>query len=357
MAVRDELKDSGSSKRAERRPWRPRLDGPAETESDSGVPDGLLTRPLLSDAMVMGDPRQVGPAVRVEGRPSGTLGATLVGRTALLPLALVTVFAVAGCAGILGIDFPIGVTDASAEGGPDSSSSDGTDASTADEPDASSQDATTDAAGDAVSDAHEGGAATDQACGVCVPGATEACGVNGTQTCSAQCKWGTCSVSNTIGCSDGSRDGFVSATSYPKITGCLGDWNEGSMRAPKTGVPCGKDTGVRCAVPADLCSEGWHVCGTPPYGPTDISAKMTNAQCTAETTGSFLAALGDLECDPCSATGFGAVCCGSTCIQQNGSCVWANATPWVGEVGTHTNLCSDVYNTYPTVWGALCCMD
>lgn len=296
------------------------------------------------------------------------VGKRLVGaiaRTAFLSLAVAGELATgAGCAGILGIDAPEDRKDSS-QSGPDSSIEEGMDSSLPDETDSSAQgDAADsrlpdamDAVADGVTDANEGGAPTDPTCSVCIGGTTEPCGTNGMQTCSAQCKWGACSVPNTVGCSDSKRDGFLDTTVFPRIAGCLGDWTEGSMRATKTGVACGNDFPVRCNVPADLCAAGWHVCGTPPYGPTDVSAKITNAQCTAETTGSFLAALGDLECDPCSSTGFGVVCCGSACIQQNGSCVWENATPWAGEVGTHTNLCSDVYNTYPTAWGALCCMD
>lgn len=215
----------------------------------------------------------------------------------------------------------------------------------------------TEASADVLTDQDEGRPPADAPCGVCAPGTSEACGTGGTQSCSAHCGWGPCSVPNTTGCSDLKRDGFVSTTAFPGIAGCLGDWGEVSMRAPKTGVACGNNLATRCAAPADLCAPGWHVCGTPPYGPTEISAKITNAQCTGEMTGTFLAALGDQECEPCSSTGFGAVACGTPIIQQNGSCVWAHATPWVGIISGHQNLCSDVYNTYPNTMGTLCCID
>jgi hypothetical protein len=300
------------------------------------------------------------------------LPAGAASRAAFLWLVLAGALADAGCAGLVGIEAPQDLTDSSFQDvldssvhdGPDSFTQDATDSPTQDATDSAAPDATdssilaaTDALLDALTDAPEGGALTDQNCGVCVSGTTEPCGKGGTQTCNAQCKWGACSVPNTIGCSDDTRDGFLNAAAFPRIAGCLGDWNEGSMRAPKTGVACGNKLLMRCTVPADLCAPAWHVCGTPPYGPIDISAKITNAQCTGETTGSFVAALGDLECDPCSLTGFGAVCCGNPCVQQNGSCVWANATPWVGVIGGHRNLCSDIINTYPTTMGALCCMD
>jgi hypothetical protein len=287
------------------------------------------------------------------------------------------VFAASGCSGLLGLRYPQddagadaalameATTDAavavSEDAAPPEVSTDNeaeiaSDAAVIESSDDVVEDSTGEEAADASRDGQERDAAGDGGCGVCVSGATEACGTGGMQTCSAQCRWGACSVTNTVGCSDGTRDGFVGAA-FPRIAGCLGDWNEGSMRAPKTGVACGNSLAVRCAVPADLCAAGWHVCGTPPYGSTDISSKITNAQCTGGPAASYLAALGDLECEPCSSTGFGAVCCGTTCIQQNGNCVWPDATPWVGVIGTHMNLCSDVFNTYPTSWGALCCMD
>jgi hypothetical protein len=284
---------------------------------------------------------------------------------------LAEALAAAACAGVLDIHEPRDRLDSSPSDATNSTSSDvadvtalqeASDSFSSTEADATFQDAASamDSAGDErsdASDAGDGGDASGHACGVCDSGSTEACGDGGLQTCTAQCKWGPCSVPNTVGCSDGTRDGFLSATAFARIAGCLGDWNEGSMRAPKTGMRCGNSLATRCAVPADLCAPGWHVCGTPPYGPTDISAKITNAQCTGEKTGSFVAALGDLECEPCSSAGFGAVCCGTPCVQQHGSCVWADATAWVGVIGGHNDLCSDMYNTYPNTMGALCCMD
>jgi hypothetical protein len=277
----------------------------------------------------------------------------------------------AACAGLLDIHEPKDSVDASVLDATDSASADRADSTSrpeaSDSPhlfeaDAAFQDVASgvDSAFDGTSDAKDAGEDSDASnhpCGVCVSGSTEACGDGGMQTCTAQCKWGNCSVPNTVGCSDGTRDGFLGTTAFARIAGCLGDWNEGSMRAPKTGMRCGNSLATRCAVPADLCAPGWHVCGTPPYGPSDISAKITNAQCISEKTGAYAAALGDQECEPCSAAGFGAICCGTPCVQQNGSCVWADATAWVGVIAGHDNRCSDVYNSYPSTMGALCCMD
>jgi hypothetical protein len=316
----------------------------------------------LGASVKQGNPHPLEPASRIAGPI--VVAKAFVGpfaRAAFLSLALASGLAggSTGCADILDLDAPQELKDSSFQDRPDSATGGRMDSSMQDETNSVKKDGATDsspldASADIVTDALEGGAPADQICGVCVSGTSQPCGANGTQTCSAQCTWGACSVPNTVGCSDGTRDGFLAV---PGIAGCLGDWNEGSMRAPKTGTVCGNAITLRCPVPADLCAAGWHVCGTPPYEPTEISAQITNAQCTGETTGSFLAALGDQECEPCSSTGFGAVCCGSTCVQQNGSCVWTNATPWAGVVGTHADLCSDVYNTYPTTWGALCCLD
>jgi hypothetical protein len=159
------------------------------------------------------------------------------------------------------------------------------------------------------------------------------------------------------GCSDGTRESFKDTAQFPTIAGCGAAWGETSMRAPATGVACGNDLGT-CSAPADACATGWHVCGAPPYGPQDISGRISVDGCLGQ-PGEFAAALGDQTCDPCtpSTPGAGAACCGSACIQQNGSCIYPSQTAWFGVIGGHTNLCGDIIAMDPASRGALCCKD
>jgi hypothetical protein len=159
-------------------------------------------------------------------------------------------------------------------------------------------------------------------------------------------------VVSDIGCSDGTREGFVDRVTFPTIAGCGAVWPESSMRSPKNGAPCGNSLGS-CAVPANACAVGWHVCGTPPYGPADVSSKISAAQCVAQ-TGEFAMAVGDQQCEPCDITGNGAACCGTICVQQNGSCVFPSQTPWFGVIDGHDNLCSDIIADHLSQ-GVLCC--
>jgi hypothetical protein len=182
-------------------------------------------------------------------------------------------------------------------------------------------------------------------CGACDVSCNEAGTVCSDNSC----------ITPAIGCSDGTREAFVSTTQFPGIAGCAGTWDESSMQTPSTGVACGNTLNLTCTVPADLCATGWHICGDPPYGPTDISYRISETQCFAE-SGEFVAALGDQVCDPCSPSGYGAACCGSGCVQQNGSCIWPGMTAWFGILDGHPDLCGDIQNDYSQL-GALCCHD
>ena len=159
-----------------------------------------------------------------------------------------------------------------------------------------------------------------------------------------------------IGCSDGQRDGFTNAAQFPAIAGCKAGWKQSSMIAPRTNKPCGNQLSVVCDVPADACAKGWHVCGGPPHGPADITSKITQAQCAAE-PGEYVAGLGDQDCACLTGGGYGAVCCGDACVQQNGNCVWPGKTAWMGVINNHINACGDAINSSPDLIGVLCCAD
>jgi hypothetical protein len=154
------------------------------------------------------------------------------------------------------------------------------------------------------------------------------------------------------GCSDGTREGFLPLSSWPTIAGCTARWPRSSLRASKTGSPCGYETNV-CAVPADACGTGWHVCASPPYGPTEISSRATETECATQ-PGAFVAAVGDQYCEPCSVDGAGAACCGERCVQQNGNCIYPGMTAWFGMVNDYINVCGAIESNL-VQRGVLCC--
>ena len=84
----------------------------------------------------------------------------------------------------------------------------------------------------------------------------------------AVCQAGQCvTEADPVGCSDGTREGFLSQTQYPNIAACSGAWSvPGVTRANLVptcmrvaGNSSANADGVGCAA-ADLCSSGWHVC-------------------------------------------------------------------------------------------------
>jgi hypothetical protein len=75
---------------------------------------------------------------------------------------------------------------------------------------------------------------------------------------------------STVGCSDGTREGYVDIVHYPSIAACAGGWEVAGLLDPLTRTPtCDRQAGnsgqltngFGCTV-ADLCADGWHVCET-----------------------------------------------------------------------------------------------
>jgi len=164
------------------------------------------------------------------------------------------------------------------------------------------------------------------------------------------CEAGECvSVS---GCSDRTREGFLPASSWPRLAGCTAKWPRSSLRAAKTGAVCGFELGM-CQVPADACGKGWHLCAIPPFGPAEVSEQATAEECAAQ-PGAFVAAVGDQSCEPCSEQGSGAACCGERCVQQSGSCIYPGRTAWFGVYNNHINRCGDIESNL-VQRGVLCC--
>ena len=171
-----------------------------------------------------------------------------------------------------------------------------------------------------------------------------------------------------VGCADGQREGFANLEENPRIAGCLGKWKDSkSLRDAPTGKACGDD-GEECAVPADVCAPGWHVCGVEGKA-DDLNTRATQAQCDAAGPGRFNAAVSHSPTDeidpcpritkntdlPCVQAGIGAepVCCGNDC--QFGKCKDA---VWKGKTrisrGT-TEGCGAM--TSERNGGVLCCYD
>lgn len=169
-----------------------------------------------------------------------------------------------------------------------------------------------------------------------------------------------------VGCADGQREAFVDGAAFPTLAGCIGEWEgDANLRAPATGAACGDDAG-RCAVPADVCATGWHVCGET-GAIADLFDRTSAAQCETAGGGRFVAALSHCStqegceyADPksgsyqCFAQGWCSepVCCGSDCGQL-GACpsgIWEGRTHI--PVGTDQG-CGSIGSSRAR--GVLCC--
>jgi hypothetical protein len=82
------------------------------------------------------------------------------------------------------------------------------------------------------------------------------------------------------GCSDGTREGFLSIPTYPDIAACSGGWTVPGVTqamAPACGRASGNTSsnheGTGCSA-ADLCAAGWHVC----HGKDEVALRA-NGSC------------------------------------------------------------------------------
>ena len=67
------------------------------------------------------------------------------------------------------------------------------------------------------------------------------------------------------GCSDGTREGFTDAGTWPTLAGCQASW---SAAFSADGGP---------GSPVSACSEGWHLCST-----DEVAARAASADCAAQ---------------------------------------------------------------------------
>ncbi len=83
-------------------------------------------------------------------------------------------------------------------------------------------------------------------------------------------------VEPSVGCSDGSREGFLDVDAHPTIAGCAGAWTVAGITLAAPEPHCARTSGNDSSNPdgegcgaEDLCSPGWHVC----EGKSDVAAK------------------------------------------------------------------------------------
>ncbi|MCA9514577.1 MAG: hypothetical protein KC635_06530, partial [Myxococcales bacterium] len=89
-----------------------------------------------------------------------------------------------------------------------------------------------------------------------------------------------CFDRSVIGCSDGTREGYLDWPDYRLIASCAGAWTvPGTDGDPTCGRVAGNhatpNSGVGCSA-SDLCSVGWHVC----RGPDDVALRTGGDMCT-----------------------------------------------------------------------------
>jgi hypothetical protein len=187
-----------------------------------------------------------------------------------------------------------------------------------------------------------------------------------------------------IGCSDGTREGYLDRNMYPNIAACAGGWAEPGLasnasRTPECDRRAGNDgdkaDGRGCSV-TDLCASGWHVCET---------AHAVSVATGTRGCADAIAPSGDklvffvtrqrangLACDATNQTGannlYGCGTIGSTAdkascapftrMLRDSDC--QSQFPWVcsdGPNGTSTDEYTVVTKQGSSRGGALCCKD
>lgn len=186
----------------------------------------------------------------------------------------------------------------------------------------------------------------------------------------------------TIGCSDGTREGFRDFTHWPKIAGCAGAWRLPGLIVASTRVPqcmhvAGNDSrnpeGLGCSA-ADLCAPTWHAC----LGGPDVASHSPTGGCESIVLPGeealFVVMAGaspEGVCYPDPAATNDLHGCGSMHIGQpeSGGCPPLNrrlgfsdcaATAGVWECGTAADSLSEatvVTKPDPSLGGVLCCKD
>ncbi len=178
------------------------------------------------------------------------------------------------------------------------------------------------------------------------------------------------------GCSDGTREGFLSPVTYPNIAGCSGGWSVPGVLSTSVstcsriaGDSSSNPTGSGCSS-ADLCAVGWHVCTTN----AQVAAKSSTGDCSGVTTGVgssvFFATLqsgsGNALCEATGANDlFGCGNIGTTpnsgcnpLTRSSGNLCGGLGAPWVcTSLNGGYDETQRVVKTASAGGGVLCCTD
>ena len=181
---------------------------------------------------------------------------------------------------------------------------------------------------------------------------------------------------NSVGCSDGTREGFRDVTNWPDIAGCAGGWTSPGLldlvaRSPRCGRVSGNDSinpnGDECSA-ADLCALNWHACVDGP----DVARRSPTGCESLGLPGdqAFFAVMtgaspqGVCYSDPSATNDLHG--CGSIGQPESDWCPpltrrmgFADCTGvWqCGTVDDSLDEASKVYKTGPSLGGVLCCRD
>ncbi len=91
-----------------------------------------------------------------------------------------------------------------------------------------------------------------------------------------------CEIESPAGCSDGTREGFSDRTTYPTIASCAGNWDIPGVRS-QSDKECsnhGNSSAQQSnCLASDLCSVGWHICGSSADVVASAPTIISSAQC------------------------------------------------------------------------------
>jgi hypothetical protein len=190
---------------------------------------------------------------------------------------------------------------------------------------------------------------------------------------------------STVGCADGTREGFVDPAAWKHIAGCSGAWSVPGVRGPDVAQPrCARAagntgtaaSGMGCSV-ADLCADGWHVCrdgeDVRRNSPTECESAIQPAHAAFFITQAGASSYGLCAADPAlqndlhGCGNFGQpelggcqplnrrlsfVDCLASRVQGGGPPVWS-----CGDASQHLSEASLVTKTTSALGGVLCCRD
>jgi hypothetical protein len=163
-----------------------------------------------------------------------------------------------------------------------------------------------------------------------------------------------------IGCSDGTREGFLDPALFVDIAACSGGFQVPGLLGglgPQCGLGGGNDggnpAGAGCSA-ADLCAAGWHVCASaaevaklsplgcdgaaPNMSPLFFATRQSGPGCGLCATGSSQSP----DCQTCS--------CGQGCLQTE---LTANDVFGCGSVGASPGDCGVLNRFSGNLCGAL----